>query len=493
MRMNSMTLKHILAPTHTPYDWQKDARRGLITATNSVIVVARQHGKTELAIEDMLEFALTTNRPSPNIAIIGPSIEQAEMIYWDRLLARFGNNFFEKYVSDVKTRSQITIQRPWKDSTDTHDNTIHSPATIRFFGVENGTAIEGQALDYALCDEVGLWTIGVLKTSVEPALKKKNGKLRIYGTPRGDNDLYTSHVSYQDFSVLGDTSYFSYLKNAYQLGVFTHTELDKIKQDYIKQNKLHIFNMAYMCDFFANVSGSVFSRHLADSRAHNKILPLTPQPNVPIHTVWDIGLAFTSCWVFQFYNGRYYMLKHWEWEDVSIEEYAPTVRDSGYQFAYHFLPHDAYHRNRNNKKTYAQEFDEQLKHNGQSKKITKIDHEEVRTQTARNLVHQCYFDQDGCRSGLEKLAQYKLQIDKKTGYMKNKIVKDKFSHTGDAFCQMFMIPRLSLQNTIHNDIMNRMQLDENNPYYTGKKSKRNYKQGDVARYGELYHHKKRGF
>ena len=64
--MNSMTLKHILAPTHTPYDWQKDARRGLITATNSVIVVARQHGKTELAIEDMLEFALTTNRPSPN-------------------------------------------------------------------------------------------------------------------------------------------------------------------------------------------------------------------------------------------------------------------------------------------------------------------------------------------------------------------------------------------------------------------------------------------
>ena len=446
-----------------------------------------------MAIEDLLDFALASGRYRPNTAIIGPSIDQAVDIYWDRMLDRFSDKFYADYVKDRKGGPEVVIARPYMATVDEHENILQSPSTIRLFGVENGTAIEGQALDYALCDEVGLWKMGVLKTSVEPATNRKKGFMRLYGTPRGDNDLRTSYISYNDFMTMGNQMYFSTLRTVYNVpGAYTKEEADEIRADYIAQGKLHLFNMAYMCDFYADIAGAVYSKGLAEARAHNKVLPLLPQQGVPIHTVWDIGLSYTSCWVFQFYNDRYYILKHWEWKDTSIEECVPEVRDSGYQFANHWLPHDALQRNRNNKRTYKQDFEHIMQHNGQTKTISKVDHEETRTQISRNLFHQCYFDVDGCKRGLELLAQYKLKTDPKSGYVINKIVKDKYSHTGDAFAQMFMIPRMKLQSIVYGDIMNRMHIGDSHPFYE-KKGSRTFKQGQVGKFGELYPHKKRGF
>ena len=488
--MPAVNYKNILRPPEfQPYMWQQQARMGIQNSARSCVVVSRQHGKTELAIDDCIEFCITTKRKNPIVAIIGPSITQTEKIYWNRFLAKFSNAFKAKYVNDVKSPTPtITIRRPYYDYTDSDGNRIEDVCTIYLFGAENGKAIEGQALDYALIDELGLWPLGVLKTSVEPALTKKKGLMRIYGTPRGDNDLYTALLSYSDSMLEGKEKYFALHKNVHELKVLEPEEIEEIRLDYEKQGKLHQYDMAYMVNFFANVEGAVFARGLAEARAKQRIMEgLTMYEYLPVFTVWDIGLSFTSCWAFQFVNGRYHMISHWEWEDKSLKEIIPEVRDSGYNFSSHFLPHDAYQRSRVDKKTYAESFTEEMNNNGYAVKIPKIDKEEIRTSTAKRMFYTVNFSKDGCKKGLDLLAQYKVQFDKNTGYLKTKVIKDRYSHTGDAFCQMFMIPKNQLIATNYQQALNRA-----GPFVPPEK-KGNYKPGTISMYGNMHLHKKRGF
>ena len=473
---------------YTPHKWQAKVKKAFETATSACCVVPRQHGKTELATYDVAEFATTTSRHSPVIAIIADSINQTMNIYWDRLNNVFSDKFTELYIDTSKAPTPtITIRRPYRDYEDNEGNKYKDFAKIMFFGAENGKAIEGQALDYALIDELGLWPVGVFTKSVKPALSYKEGICRILGTPNGDNDLYstlTGHLKSES------PTKFAYHKNVYEIGLWSKEKISRVKQEYIEEGKLPNFNQSFMCDFFANVRGAVFAGAISEAREENRILPqLGYYPGLPIYSVWDIGLSYTACWFFQYNSGMYNMIEAYEWKDTTLEEIMKDFNPNQYEFAQHFLPHDAFHKSPTDGSTYADSFIILSKGNGSVVKIPKIGEEEIRTRTAKSMFKFVNFNEQGCKEGLALLGQYTVQHDSKTGFLKNKIVKNRASHTGDAFCQMFMIPKNSLLHGF-------AQPPENNyirDMLMGKAQKRKFKPGLVSRYGERHLYKRRKF
>ena len=103
--------------------------------------------------------------------------------------------------------------------------------------------------------------------------------------------------------------------------------------------------MVHNCDFDVGNLGAYFTREMSDMEREGRITTFLPNPNLPLHSVWDLGgTDATAAWLFQV-DGQFvnllavlhdtgYGLKHYL-------ELAETMRKQfNCQWGNHFMPHD---------------------------------------------------------------------------------------------------------------------------------------------------------
>ena len=211
---------------YTPRKWQY--RCHVNKQRFSVYALHRRSGKTELAIMELIDKAMKTDKELAMFVYVAPFLRQAKAIAWARLKSK---------IEPLRRTSVIDINEG-----ELSVRFKHNGAIIRLFGGDNPDAMRGLRLDGIVMDEVAqlkneLWT-----DIVQPALSDRLGWSIFIGTPSGINlfsELYYKAIDESDWTAARYT--------VYDTDSLHPDEVTRLKRDMSETS----FAREYLCDFSA--------------------------------------------------------------------------------------------------------------------------------------------------------------------------------------------------------------------------------------------------
>lgn len=369
----------------------------------AAIVAHRRCGKTVATINDLIKRALENQQEEPRYAYIAPYYIQAKDIAWN-YLKRYTFPLLE-YGGQVN-ESELAV-------------TLPTGARIRLYGAENGERIRGTYLDGVVLDEYGDFPPNLWQEVIRPALSDRQGWATFIGTPKGHNGFY--EVCQQ----AKDGWFFAELK-ASQTGILPASELEAARKDMTQEQ----FEQEYECSFEAAIRGAYFGKEMKMAEQDGRITGVPYDKAAEVVTAWDLGIGdSTSIWFAQAVGREVHIIDYYESSGVGLDHYVGVLRNKGYLYGDHILPHDVEARELGTGKTRKETL-ESLGLN--SIRIAPKVSLEDGISAARLFISKCYFDRK-CNYGIEALKQYRTEFDEKRKVFSNRPLHDWTSHAADAF------------------------------------------------------------
>lgn len=93
--------------------------------------------------------------------------------------------------------------------------------------------------------------------------------------------------------------------------------------------------------FEAAIEGAYFGKQITQAEKEGRICDLPIIPGVPVNTFWDIGMNDTTAiWFHQQIGPWHHFIDYYENSGEQAAHYAKVLKDRGYQYGKHYLPHD---------------------------------------------------------------------------------------------------------------------------------------------------------
>jgi phage terminase large subunit len=202
----------------------------------------------------------------------------------------------------------------------------------------------------------------------------------------------------------------------------------------------HIWEGGYV----SVVEGAYFAKHLAESRAAHRVGRMSADPLMTIRLFFDIGgtgakADAVAIWAAQFVGREVRSLKYYEAVGQPLATHVAWLKAQGFtpDRAQIWLPHDG----DTNDKVYDVSYASALKQAGYT--VTVIPNQgkgaaAARIETARRHFGSVWFDEDGCKGGLDALGWYheKRDENRQIGLGPD---HDWSSHGADAFGLMCVV------------------------------------------------------
>lgn len=202
--------------------------------------------------------------------------------------------------------------------------------------------------------------------------------------------------------------------------------------------------------FEASVEGSYYGRYMDAAEADQRIARFPHNPNMPVHTFWDIGRSDgTAIWFMQengpWYDFIAYYAGHGE-QSAHFAKVLQRYRDErNYVYGKHYMPHDIEVTEwvgTGDNKTRK----EVLEANGVKPIVVvpKIANLQEGVDMVRRILHRCRFDSVNCgppipggrdRGGIEALKNYRKEWNEQVQAFKDTPVKDWTTEGADALRQ----------------------------------------------------------
>lgn len=184
------------------------------------------------------------------------------------------------------------------------------------------------------------------------------------------------------------------------------------------------------------VEWAYYDKELWLARRQWRVWKVMYDPNIPVHTVWDLWWAWwwdnTAIWFIQMYNQEVRLIDYFEWNWMSMKQIINfEVLSKEYQYWKHILPHDARVHEYTTGTTREATAREMLKNIDICNNIWISDW----INEVRQIFPKCYFNEEKCSVWLTKLWQYsKKYIKSLWKYIDEPDHND--SHCADAFRYM---------------------------------------------------------
>lgn len=368
-------------------------------------VCHRRFGKTVYEINKAIRAALTCDKRAPRYAYIAPFFRQAKTIAWDYL------KFYTSVIPGVRVNeSELRVDLP-------------NGARVQLYGADNPDSLRGIYLDGCVLDEYAQIRPSLLSEVIRPALSDRLGWLDVTGTPKGRNhfwDLLQSVESNQEWTVN--------IFKASETGIIPDSELRAARELMTKDQ----YEQEYECSFTASVEGAYFSNEMAEAKP--RILRIPIEPSVPVNTFWDLGRNDTTViWFHQRVGLENRFIDYYENNGESLHHYAKVLRDRGYLYGDHYLPHDVVVTELTTNKSRA----ETLKESGVNPLVVvpRTSDKLEAIEMARRSIASCWFDSERCADGIRALENYRKEYDEKRQVFRDRPLHDWASNPADAFMQ----------------------------------------------------------
>lgn len=272
-----------------------------------------------------------------------------------------------------------------------------------------------------------------------PILEENKGWASFITTSRGRNHAFTTHQMAKK-----DPEWFAEILTVDDTGVMSKEAIEKERRRYHAIFGIEagdaLIEQEYYCSFDAAVLGSYWGPDLARLDKAGRICLLEHEPNLPVHTAWDIGVRDdTSIWLFQVYGGQVLVLDFIraqnKWVGFYVNELEKRGKENGYRWGNDYVPHDAKVREWTNRgagdeaKTRLQTLIDM----GRKPKLAPDHNRGDGIDAARRVIARSWFDIHKCEFGLDCLREYKREWDEKKREFKKEPAHDWTSHAADAF------------------------------------------------------------
>jgi hypothetical protein len=372
------------------------------------LVAHRRAGKTVAAINDVIRAAATCKSAFPLFGYVAPYRSQAKSVVWDYL-----KTYSQPIIAD-SNEAELTV-------------TLMNSAKIRLFGADNADAMRGLGFDGIYLDEYGDFRPSVWGNVVRPALSDKQGWCVFGGTPKGKNGFWNIYETARK----NPAEWFLLRLPASSSGLLPPSELSAARAQLTEDQYLQEMETS----FEASILGSFYGTELREAEEQGRITNVDIDPNVPVHTAWDLGYRDdTSVWWYQVIRGEIHVVDFYSVSGANIQELAQVITDRGYRYGKHYLPHDA------KAKTLAsggKSIIEQLAQHLGLGTLSIVPDLSVQDgiQAVRQMLPRVWFD-NKCYEGVEALKQYQREYDEDKKAFRQTPRHDWTSHPADAFRMM---------------------------------------------------------
>lgn len=284
----------------------------------------RQAGKDT----DDIQFALydAYKDAGRQSAYVGLDNKWIRRNIWDKYLD--GRKHWADYPDDVidvrETAQQVQMLNNPDDL---------APSIIQFIGFKESESLIGSSYNNFFVSELSLYKRGAFDylQPIWDAKRANNERfmVNVNFTPRGMNNTaadwlvaYTGETEPEAWPGAHGRVYVDVVRadqsvNSKGERLYSDELLDEIRQRYIRAmgNDL-MFRQEYLCDFLAVNAGLVFPG-IEKVREDGRYCPTNFDTSKPVYMAWDISSKdkktdWTSAIIFQYYNGRMFILDYYE-------------------------------------------------------------------------------------------------------------------------------------------------------------------------------------
>lgn len=376
----------------------------------NVIVCHRRFGKTIFSINEIIDQALRCEKKNPQYAYLAPTYGQAKRVAWDYI------KDFTKNIPGVETNEadlRVDITRP-----DRGDR-----IRIMLLGAENPGSIRGIYLDGIILDEFAECDPLVWSTVVRPALSDRLGWAVFIGTPRGTNHLYDIY----QHARANAGEWFSVAYKASETGIIPISELEAARQIMSEPE----YAQEYEVSFSAALIGAYYGKELEKMENENRITKVPYDPALPVITAWDLGISDTTAiWFVQINGKSVQAIDYLETSGAGLDYYVGELKNKGYNYDRHLLPHDAAARDLSTGKTRVQTLQSMGLRNIEV--VAKLSVEDG-INASRLLLSKMWIDMEKCERGIDALKNYERKWDNKNKIYQARPLHNWASHGSDSF------------------------------------------------------------
>lgn len=181
-------------------------------------------------------------------------------------------------------------------------------------------------------------------------------------------------------------------------------------------------------------AGNYYGAEMAECEAQGRIIGLLPDPALPVHTAWDLGISGNMrFWAFQADVGGFRWLYHHKFAEPGLP-HAASILDGlrakhKWRFGRHLWPHDGSAKDIGSGERRC----DMMAKLGYKIEVLPRGDVGDGIEAVRRVMRMSYFDRDGTAEGVAALKGYRRKFDKTRHVFVEEPEHDDHSHTADAF------------------------------------------------------------
>lgn len=370
----------------------------------NVWVCHRRLGKTTLALYMLIADAYQNTRPRPRYGYLAPLYRQGKVIAWD-LLKHLTRPLPHTRINEAELRVDLDGDR-----------------RIQIFGADNPDALRGLYLDGAVFDEYAQMRPRIWSEVVRPALADRQGWATFIGTPMGHNHFYDLYTQAQQ-----DPTWHSALFRASDTGILPEDELTLMRQSMAPEQ----YAQELECSFESALIGAYYASYLQTAQEEGRLTRVPWDPQVPVHTAWDLGVSdSTAIWFIQPHGHMLHVIDYLEASDHGLEWYTKAMQGKPYTYGRHYFPHDIDTRDFSSDGRTRLAIAESL--GLRPAVVVPRGDPADGIQAVRTLFSRFVFDTEHCHEGIEALKAYRREWSETRKTWLDTPYHDFASHGADA-------------------------------------------------------------
>lgn len=267
---------------------------------------------------------------------------------------------------------------------------------------------------------------------IEPMLLENNGWASFNTTPRGENHAY----DLWKLAVKNDKWFTQLLTidDTYDNDGNPIVSIDDIDELRSMGTDEETIQQEYYCSFAGSLKGAYYADQIAWLEKESKIIDFPVIHELPVMTFWDIGKRdYTTIWFVQEVHGEFRYIDYWYGAGGDIDIFARELREKGYRYSEHNLPHDAGHlRVGMAGKTIKKQMEDAMPNERFNLlKVTQSVQADI--IATRSFLRRCAFRKSETEDGVAALKNYTKKWSDKKNMFEDYPNHNWASHGADAF------------------------------------------------------------
>ena len=273
---------------------------------------------------------------------------------------------------------------------------------------------------------------------IRPILAQNGGFALFIYTPRGNNHGKTL-FDFAKTEMMSGKDWFAEKLTADKSTVFSKETLEQELRELIaelgEEEGRALYAQEYMCSFEGAVFGSYYGRQMAQAEDEGRICFVPYTIGHEVYTFWDLGIDDSMAILMaQFIGNEVRFIDYYENTGFGLDHYWKELKNRGYVYGDHYMPHDAANRSvQTGKSTKQYAEDMGMKPIIVVKRAKDSQSVMAGIQAGRKVLNQCFFDRKKCSRLVSALEGYRAEYDEKNKRLANHPRHDWTSHGADAF------------------------------------------------------------